>query len=535
MLRDFAHVADSRRGRDQRTRRLGKWTNRKGPRVVVAVDDGDRLPASGASDLIGLIGELSRFPNIVILACYDPHSLAVMLESAAHVPDGERHLAAFVDARIPVPQPEYLALRSWLVPECKTILDASGTAAETLDARNGALAQLLYGPQSRHLRMPRDVADIAATLRFMWPPIAADACFEDAVWLAMLRARSPRLYRWVEDYMVRAASVLEGASIAEGERRAFAGRLDAILGEESLFDAVAGLAEVLPGFAPEPGGSKPGLFRFDSDQVKRFAAGRRIGSPRHYRFYFALAAPSGRLSEREIGRFVALAEAGGDVGGVFRHYAAAQRLQGGTLAGVLVERLVDWPLPPAAAAPIIACLAGCMDIAALSAAASGGQSEHCWEAGRRLLRTLLRLLQGQARRTAIDSLAEGSAAAWVAGLLRLEKLAAAGRTARTAGGEPMLAPAECDAIQNALVRRLDGRGHSPPVRPLLEALFAWGGLGQAGAVERWFDGPAAEQSWIVPFFAAQARTEASAPVIVAFGASHVDANSVPWTGRETAP
>ena len=74
----------------------------------------------------------------------------------------------------------------------------------------------------------------------------------------------------------------------------------------------------------------------------QFVVERRLGSPEHYRYYFAFAQPAGALSDDQVVAFIELAQR--DIAAavqMFSNLAKQNRPQGGVMAEVLIERIIS--------------------------------------------------------------------------------------------------------------------------------------------------------------------------------------------------
>jgi hypothetical protein len=74
-----------------------------------------------------------------------------------------------------------------------------------------------------------------------------------------------------------------------------------------------------------------------------FLRHRRLGSPQHYRLYFAFAKPIGALKDDDVQSFLALSDNAPDrARDRFVQFASTARPQGGVMAEVLIDRLITW-------------------------------------------------------------------------------------------------------------------------------------------------------------------------------------------------
>ena len=87
-------------------------------RIVVIIDDLDRLEPHEAVEIMRLIKAVADFLNILYVLCYDPEILADSLKCILSVDNGAAYLEKIVQVRFKVPQPEAFDLRRWFLEEC---------------------------------------------------------------------------------------------------------------------------------------------------------------------------------------------------------------------------------------------------------------------------------------------------------------------------------------------------------------------------------------------------------------------------------
>lgn len=262
-------------------------------RIIVTIDDVDRLEPSEAIEILRLVRSVVDLPNVIYLLCYDSNVLAHSIEQATRVECGKAYLEKIVQLTVMVPQPEPFRLRHWFSDELRTI--ASVKDEEELSR----LKLVIDYEGGRQLRTPRSVVRALDAIRFYWPPMRASKTdLADLVWIQLIKDGSPNLYRWVESYCGDAASVSLGlVSVDETRRKRMLEGLFKLV-DEGHFDDLEyrhGFAQQLPGVEVDyaEDGEKLKIFQRVADKERDDAIRRRrISSPDHYRLYFALIGPS---------------------------------------------------------------------------------------------------------------------------------------------------------------------------------------------------------------------------------------------------
>lgn len=314
---------------------IEKVLSELGRRIVVVVDDVDRLDPSEVAELLRLVRSVADFPNVTYLLCYDGERLARAVTSAVGVDDGRAYLEKIVQLELTIPRPETFALRRMFSDGLATFAVCDGEPGQRL-------AHIIDRLGGRFLTTPRAVNRVLDALRFYWPAIEGQVDLADLVWLRILAAGAPATYRWVEEYVDVFAAVATGrATVDSEERNDFGQRLDAALNADGLSweKMRRELHLVLPGMGWAERNDQRGEGRiFANDGRESGAAARRLSSPDHARLYFALARLPGSVDLADID---ALLSAGHESLEAASSVLAAMAEERGPTGGSKAERMLD--------------------------------------------------------------------------------------------------------------------------------------------------------------------------------------------------
>lgn len=306
-------------------------------RIVIAIDDVDRLEPKEVAELLRLVRSVADFPNVSYLLCYDAGALQRAIETGTGVESGAAYLEKIVQTEVAVPRPESFALRRWFSTELQGFASCDPN-------RVGDLQQVIDETGGRVLKTPRTVVRILDNLRFYWPDLKGRVDLADLVWLRMIATGSPNFYRWIEEYLVSFVALAGGrVHISELERSSMAKAMDTALELDGL-DWEKHQFEIerhLPGIQCQS---------FNKDKDERLFAGarnrshlhaardRRLASPSHTRIYFTLIAPPDSITDLDITNILTAAHEGG-------HQVAHLLLEMGYFRGdagtTKAERLLD--------------------------------------------------------------------------------------------------------------------------------------------------------------------------------------------------
>lgn len=313
-------------------------------RIVVIIDDLDRLEPREAAEIMRLVRAVADFPNVFYILCYDPGILAENLKTSLSLKDGTAFLEKMIQISFKVPQPEAFDLQRWFLDECREFYKSTSPEKELLGDASRRLKEVCDLTDGL-LKTPRDVIRVTNAIKLYWPPISEKVDYPDLVWLQMIRLQNRDLYSWIERYLNEWFAALRGGFMDDAGTEKFLKELKGLLPRESLsrpqpWGVLHHLTEFVPGIGFQTGsGGEYELFKFNKNEIPALESNRRLGSPQHSRYYFAFAKPGGALDDAELQRFIESAQSGGNLEKLFSDFLGQKRPQGGNKFDVLMYRL----------------------------------------------------------------------------------------------------------------------------------------------------------------------------------------------------
>jgi len=469
-------------------------------KVVVFIDDLDRLEPKEAVEIVRLVRAVVDFPNIVYVLCYSRKILTQSLSEALSLSDGEKYLDKIVQVTFSVPKPEDFDLRRMFKQKIEELFpehirpSRDATPNQMLQRLNEAIDY----EGGRTLSTPRDIARALNALQLYTPPIIDKIDLADMTWLQLIRIRNHKLYEWIEEYMNTVSVLINGATLSEHAQQKMKRNLFSILDEEqSDNEAVIRLfSEILPGirdnYLRDEGEKRWDLFhQLNQNNVSKFVQDRRLGSPQHFRYYFALAKPSMALEDSDFQKFLENAENNvNDAIQYFSSLSRSKRHQGGVWSEAIINRLVNVGIEkvPVQSIPgIVLSLAFAMDKVALNTGEGDWGKYWSWDTAKGIVRTGLKRLSPIERAELVyRAFEEGEALGWLTSLLRDETFSHGLVGDRQKDEENrILTPEEFNTV--AVIMR--ARYKKTPVKDMLKTpqfsnvLFGWLQLGEDGEKE----------------------------------------------------
>lgn len=422
---------------DQEKENLQSELRKLSRKIVVFIDDLDRLEPNEATEIVRLVRAVVDFPNIVYVLCYSRKILVPSLSKALFLPDGEKYLDKIVQVTFSVPKPEDFDLRRMFKQKIEELFpdlllpQNNTTPNQTLQKLNEVID--LEG--SRTLLTPRDIARAINALQLYATPIIDKIDIADMTWLQLIRIRNHKLYEWIEEYMNNASVLVNGATLSDHGKQKMRDELFSIIQEERTDkESVMSLfTEMLPGikdnYIEKDGRDRWSLFQdLTKSNVAGFTQDGRLGSPQHFRYYFALAKPSGAIEDEDFHTF--LEKAKNNVNDAIQHFSSlsnAKRPAGGVWAEAIIDRLINAGIekvPEESVSGIILSLAFAMDKIALSKGSGDWGRYWVWDTAKSIMRSGLKRLSATSAtyrsETVNRAFAEGEALGWLTSLLRDE-------------------------------------------------------------------------------------------------------------------
>ncbi|MGA0598884.1 KAP family P-loop NTPase fold protein [Enterovirga sp. CN4-39] len=164
-----------------------------GRRLLVIVDDLDRLLPDEALEMTSLVKSIGDLPNVVYLLSYDVDRLANSITNAAKT-DGREFLEKIVQYPINLPPLEEYDLLRLLEVELTSLFHSLPSAALKPDLGSAWYLVLRY-----YIRTPRAVSRLVNGFSVAWSGLHDHVDPTDLLLLETLRIHDPVVYNWVRD------------------------------------------------------------------------------------------------------------------------------------------------------------------------------------------------------------------------------------------------------------------------------------------------------------------------------------------------
>jgi predicted KAP-like P-loop ATPase len=256
-------------------------------RILVILDDIDRLTTDEVRDIFRLIKAVADFPNIIYLLAFDKSIVIKALEKMQEI-SGEEYLEKIVQVPFELPLPDKLCLRRLLFKNLDTIL--AGISEEDFDKTywgNVYLEGIDY-----FINTPRDVVRLINTLSVIYPSVKGEVNTVDLIALETLRVFCPFAYETIRK---NPDEFIGYSDYGDKDIKAFHETWLTQINEKEREQTKRLLMRIFPKLMGTWGFSSYG-----SDWAPSWRKQLRLCSPEKFPIYFRLAIPAGDFSNAEM-------------------------------------------------------------------------------------------------------------------------------------------------------------------------------------------------------------------------------------------
>ncbi len=298
-------------------------------RILVIIDDIDRLTPEETRQLFTVIKALADFPNVVYLLAFDREVAAQAIKQQSGMP-GERYLEKIIQVPFELPPVDRVALRAALFKRLDEILG---------DTSDGLFDQS-YWTNAFHdgidplIQVPRDVVRFTNTLAVTYPAVRGEVNPVDFIALEALRVFLPSLYDVIRTNQDKFPGHSRDSRY-DGDQKAIAAfheQWAQALAESLRSSTKALLERIFP---------KVGQMGYEADWLAQWRRALRACHPDVFPTYFRMTVPPGAVRRSEMLALLGLAETPTALGDALVQATSVQRPDGLSKARALLERLMD--------------------------------------------------------------------------------------------------------------------------------------------------------------------------------------------------
>ena len=315
--------------RDEIRKELQKQTSR----ILVIIDDIDRLPAEEIRSVFRVIKAVADFPKTIYWLAFDKGIVVKALESLQGTL-GQDYLEKIIQAPFDLPIPDKIALRKLFLEQLDTIL--SDTPLELFDQTYWG--NVFWDGIDHFLNTMRKVKRLTNALKVAYPTVKGEVNPVDFVAIETIRVFSSDIYQLIRTNSDMFAGYSDRYSYPQvDDIKLFHNQWLEKIPEEDKEIIKKLLIRIFPKLEGVFGGT-----HYGGDWTSIWRKQLRICSPEVFPVYFRLAIPEGEISRTEMRTILALAKDteafSNELLGLSRQY----RSVGSTRVSAFLERMEDY-------------------------------------------------------------------------------------------------------------------------------------------------------------------------------------------------
>lgn len=300
-------------------------------RIVVFIDDIDRLAEDEMAQMFRLVKSVADFPNITYILAFDHNVVVESLEREHIVRDGEEYLDKIIQLPQHLPIPEEGSLDEFFADRLQQVVND-----EELEFDRNHWQNVYSNGILPTLTTPRDAVRLSNSVITSYGRLRSEANFVDLVCVETLRLFYTDAYEYVREH--RAEFVNEGRVNRLNRDDDFSEFFDMCSASNAGRER---LEEVLTYLFPRiDNGSFMGS-RYQ-ENYETFRRRKRICHPEVFPFYFRQTIPSGELPSSKIESLVGLTDRPAEFANELRQLSEQEGKEGRSKANRFLKRFSDY-------------------------------------------------------------------------------------------------------------------------------------------------------------------------------------------------
>lgn len=302
-------------------------------RILVIIDDIDRLPPPEIISVFRVIKAVADFPKTIYLLAFDKEIVAKSLETQYGM-QGEEYLKKIVQAPFDLPIPDKTALRKLFSEQLNVIF--SEIPKDQFDEIYWG--NVFWDGIDHFLNTMRDVKLLINAIKVTYPPVKGEVNPIDFVAIEAIRVFSSNIYHLIRSNPKKFAGHSGESAVPKIEDlKPFHNKYIGNIKEEER--------EVFKNFLKRIFPKLEAIFNnthFGTNWESTWRKQLRICSPEIFPIYFLLATPEGDIPQAEMKAILASAENSEAFGNELVGLTKKHRPDGSTKLSVFLEKMEDY-------------------------------------------------------------------------------------------------------------------------------------------------------------------------------------------------
>ena len=164
-------------------------------KIIIVIDDLDRLTNIQIRETFQLVKQVADFPNVIYILSMDREVVARALTEVQNI-DGNDYLEKIVQIPFEIPKIGKDKLQYILNSKIEKIIESS---SDKLEININYWSKVYFKCIEPYIITIRDVNRVINTFQFRFPVLKQETCFEDLFAITVLEVLEPKLYKWIRE------------------------------------------------------------------------------------------------------------------------------------------------------------------------------------------------------------------------------------------------------------------------------------------------------------------------------------------------
>ena len=178
---------------DDTKQKLEKALINAGQKIIVVIDDIDRLTNSQIRDIFQLVKQVANFPNVIYVLAMDRDVVTRALNDV-NAGNGQEYLEKIVQVTFEIPELKKNRLHEVFFTKLDYVLKGISDGVRWDRQYWSEVFRNCIAP---YLETMRDVNRVINTFQFRYSLLYQETAFEDMIAIATLEVLDPELYKWI--------------------------------------------------------------------------------------------------------------------------------------------------------------------------------------------------------------------------------------------------------------------------------------------------------------------------------------------------
>ena len=193
ILRSLAQVFKESPDLDKTRANLEQELIKANKKIIIVIDDIDRLNNSQIRDIFQLVKQVADFPNVIYMLVMDREVVCSALAEVHNI-DGNEYLEKIIQVPFEIPKVRKTKLDDVLFTKLNQIIN---DLSHDVVLDKNYWGEVFENCISPYINTLRDVNRVVNTFRFRYVTLYQETSFEDMLGITTLEVLEPELYKWI--------------------------------------------------------------------------------------------------------------------------------------------------------------------------------------------------------------------------------------------------------------------------------------------------------------------------------------------------